>query len=256
MSNSSLISGTLLTTNCTKPRNHVIDRITPHYMAWNTTAKRCCESFLPKSRKASANYCIGIDGEIWLNVNESDRAWTTGSSYNDNRAVTIECANYTDSNRYGQLPSAVWNSLVLLCADICRRNNIDKIIYTGDDTGNLTKHKWYQDTDCPGPWLDKRFGDLATAINQQLNVNNVDNSFGGLYRCMVNTLNVRDKPSLSGTVVAQYHIDEYVLLDDWYTKSDGYVWGRYIGQTSNKYRYVAVGRDTGKIEFDDYLIKM
>ena len=98
MSNSNLISGTLLTNNCSKPRNHKIDRITPHYMAWYTDAKTCCESFVPSSRRASANYCIGKDGEIWLNVEEKNRAWTTGSSYNDNRAITIECANYMDSS--------------------------------------------------------------------------------------------------------------------------------------------------------------
>ena len=111
MSYSSLISGYLLSPNCTKPRNHSIDRITPHYMAAYSTAKSCCEWFCKKSTRASANYCIGYDGEIWLCVNEDNRAWTTGSAYNDNRAVTIECANLSN----GRLPDATWASLVKLC---------------------------------------------------------------------------------------------------------------------------------------------
>lgn len=79
---------------------------------------------------------------------------------------------------------------------------------------------------------------------------------GGTYRCTVDTLNVRDTPGLSGSVVAKYHEGQTVELDDWYKSSDGYVWGRYTGATSGKKRYVAVGRATGKPEADDYLVKV
>ena len=80
--------------------------------------------------------------------------------------------------------------------------------------------------------------------------------FGGTYRCTVGTLNVRDTPGLSGSVVARYHKGQTVVLDDWYKSSDGYVWGRYTGSTSGKLRYVAVGRATGKPEADDYLVRV
>lgn len=80
--------------------------------------------------------------------------------------------------------------------------------------------------------------------------------FGGTYRCTVDTLNVRDEPGLSGSVVAKYHDGQTVELDDWYKSSDGYVWGRYTGSTSGKERYVAVGRATGKPEADDYLVRV
>mgnify|MGYP002624305090 CR=1 FL=1 len=266
MSNSSLISGTLLTNNCSSPRNHTIDRITPHYMAWYTSAKTCCESFVPSSRKASANYCIGKDGEIWLNVEEKNRAWTSGSSSNDNRAITIECANYNDSGNghvVGQLPDKTWNSLVQLCADICKRNGIAKCTYTGDTNGVLTKHKWFQATDCPGPWLDKQFDRLASEVQAILDGSSPEpvptpepSGFGGTYRCTVSALNVRTGPGTQYSSVAQYHKGETVVLDDWYTSSGGYVWGRYTGASSGKLRYVAVGRDTGKVEDDDYLVKV
>lgn len=94
-------------------------------------------------------------------VEECNRAWTSGSYANDNRAVTIECANLAD----GSLTDACWASLVELCADICKRNGIEKLVYTGDDTGNLTMHKWYQSTDCPGPWLSHEFDRLAREVN-------------------------------------------------------------------------------------------
>lgn len=80
--------------------------------------------------------------------------------------------------------------------------------------------------------------------------------FGGTYRCTVDTLNVRDAPGLSGSVVAKYHEGQTVVIDSWYKVADGYVWGRYTGSTSGKLRYVAVGRATGKPEADDYLVRV
>lgn len=266
MSNSPLISGTLLTNNCYKPRKYKITRITPHYMAWYTDAKTCCESFVPAARRASANYCIGKDGEIWMNVEECNGAWTSGNYDNDNRAITIECANYNDSGNghvYGQLPDKTWNSLVRLCADICKRNGIAKCTYTGNVNGVLTKHKWFQNTDCPGPWLDKQFERLAREIQAIINEHSpqptptpTPTDFGGTYLCTVSELNVRTGPGTNYAVVAQYHNGDTVVLDNWYASNDGFIWGRYTGASSGQLRYVAVGRDTGKIETDDYLIKV
>ena len=79
--------------------------------------------------------------------------------------------------------------------------------------------------------------------------------FGGTYRCTVNKLNVRDKPSTSGKIVASYAKGETVVLDNTYTIADGYVWGTYIG-ASGKRRYIAVGKHTGKPESNDYLVKV
>lgn len=78
---------------------------------------------------------------------------------------------------------------------------------------------------------------------------------GGEYRVAVGELNVRAEPSLSGAVVASYSEGQTVVLDDWYTVAEGYVWGRYTGGTSGLKRYVAVGKPTGKPEADDYLVK-
>ena len=77
---------------------------------------------------------------------------------------------------------------------------------------------------------------------------------GGAYRCTVDSLNVRDAPNLGGKVVASYSKGQTVVLDSWYVVADGYVWARYIGAQSGKWRYVAVGKPTGKPEADDYLV--
>lgn len=80
--------------------------------------------------------------------------------------------------------------------------------------------------------------------------------FGGTYRCTVNSLNVRDAPTLGGNVVASYSKGQTVVLDDWYKIADGWVWGRYTGASSGKKRYVAVGKPTGGPAADDYLLKV
>lgn len=258
MTNSSLISYTKLSPNYTAGRNHIIDKITPHYMGGDCSIETCGEIFQPKARRASSNYGIGSDGRIGLYVAERNRAWTSGNSANDNRAVTIECANRPD----GSLTQACWDSLVALCVDICRRNNIAYLNYTGGPTGNLTMHKWFQDTDCPGPWLSKKFGELADTVNEILLGTKPsptpahDTDFGGAYQCQVQTLNVRAEPNLFSLVVASYKYGEVVNLDNWFIVADGYVWGRYTGGQSGMHRYVAIGRNTGKVEDDDFLIKI
>lgn len=261
---SSLIAGTVLTNNCTVPRNHAIDTQTPHYMAGYATGAQCAKSFVPAARRASANYCLGyLPNDIIGNVDEKNRAWTTGSSLNDHRAITFECANMSG----GALTNATWNSLVRLSADICKRYGKRKLVYTGRASWNslksdemlLTKHKWFQNTDCPGNWLDSRFGLLADTINKILADGKIPTpirSFGGMYRCNVAVLNVRESPNVYSSVVAEYHRGDIVMLDDWYISANGYIWGKYTADKSGKTRYVAVGKDTGKVEADDYLIRI
>lgn len=68
---------------------------------------------------------------------------------------------------------------------------------------------------------------------------------GGTYKCVADSLNVRDSPSLSGAVVASYSCGEAVTLDDWSTEADGYTWGRYTAY-SGAVRYLAVGATGGE----------
>lgn len=205
MGYSSLISSKVLTNNCYSGRKHAIDTITPHYMCWYTDGATCARSFVPSSRQASSNYCIGKSGDIVLSVDESNHPWTSGNYANDDRAITIECANYMDNSNghvYGQLPDATWSSLVALCVDICKRLGKKRLVYKGSANYSglsstdmlLTKHKWFQDTDCPGPWFDKQFDRLATEVTNKITTggnpqpaSNPENSYGLNYRAHVQT---------------------------------------------------------------------
>jgi len=167
MSNSKLVNYTRLSPNCSKPRNHVIDKLTIHHMAGNLTVEQCGSVFAPASRKASANYGIGTDGRVGLYVEEANRSWCSSNAANDNRAVTIEVANDEVGGNWHVSDTAL-AKLIDLCVDICQRNGISRINYTGDKSGNLTMHKWFAATACPGPYLESKFPYIAEQINARL----------------------------------------------------------------------------------------
>lgn len=136
------------------PRNQKISKITIHHMAGVMTAEACANLFKNASRQASANYCIGNDGSIVACADETtQRAWTSGSEWNDQRAVTIEVSNDKIGGSWS-ISKKAWNSMIALCADICDRN---KIIpkYDGTKNATLTEHRMFQATACPGEYIHK-----------------------------------------------------------------------------------------------------
>lgn len=167
MSNSKLVNYTKLSPNCNKPRNHKIDKITIHHMAGNLTVEQCGAVFAPASRQASSNYGIGSDGRVGMYVEECNRSWCSSNAENDHRAVTIEVANDGGAPNWHVSDKAL-SKLIELCADICKRNGIEKLNYTGDKSGNLTMHKWFAATACPGPYLESKFKYIAEQVNKKL----------------------------------------------------------------------------------------
>ncbi len=165
MSNSELISGTLLSPFCTAGRTN-ITKITPHHAVMvNASAMDIARVF--QYKQASANYCLGNSGDIVLSVDEKNRPWTSSSSWNDNRAVTIEIANSGGEPDW-KISAAAWDSLVNLCVDICKRNGMDELVFTGDETGSLTMHKMFAATRCPGEYLTEKMPQLAKEVTAKL----------------------------------------------------------------------------------------
>ena len=175
--NSSLVSYTKLSPNHSGQRTHSIDRITPHCVVGQLTAESICGCFTSPSVEASCNYGIGKDGKIALCVEEKNRSWCSSSRENDQRAVTIECAS--DLKDPYAMTTAVYNSLVKLCTDICKRNGKKKLLWLGDknktlnyspksDEMVLTVHRWFANKSCPGNWMYARMGDLASTVTAAL----------------------------------------------------------------------------------------
>lgn len=135
-------------------------------MAGNCSIETCGEIFAPTSRQASSNYGIGSDGRVGMYVPENRRSWCSSSNWNDQKAITIEVANIRAD---GYITDAAWNTLVNLCVDICQRNHIPKLIWTGDKYGSLTCHYMFAATSCPGEYLKGRMQLLADCVNAKLN---------------------------------------------------------------------------------------
>lgn len=175
--NSPLVSYTKLSPNHSGLRTHSIDRITPHCVVGQLSAESICGCFTSPSREASCNYGIGKDGKVSLCVEEKNRSWCSSSNANDQRAVTIECAS--DLNAPYAMNSAVYESLVKLCTDICKRNGKKKLLWLADKTKTLnyspksdemvlTVHRWFANKSCPGSWMYARMGDLAAKVTARL----------------------------------------------------------------------------------------
>ena len=180
--NSSLATVKMISPNRTPNRNHAIDTITIHCFVGQVTAKRGCEVFQPSSKQASCNYVVGYDGSIGLCVEEKDRSWCTGGtmkvngisgSSNDYQAVTIEVAS--DTKHPYAITEKAMAALIELCADICRRNGIKKLLWSGDMNlvgnpakQNLTVHRWFANKACPGDYIYQRLGDIAANVNAKL----------------------------------------------------------------------------------------
>lgn len=197
MSNSSLISYTKISPNRTSPRKKPIRKITIHHMAGNLTVEQCGAVFAPTSRRASSNYGIGTDGRIGMYVEEKDRAWTSSSPDNDNQAVTIEVANNTLGPNW-TVSDKTMASLIDLCVDICKRNGIQRLNFTGDKTGNLTMHCYFKSTLCPGPYLKSKFPYIASEVNKRLGAEAAPEPF--IVQITASSLNVRNGPGTSYTV--------------------------------------------------------
>lgn len=144
-----------------------ITKITIHHMAGKMSAKACADMH-HNGNKSSANYYVGYDGKISCGVDESRRAWTSSSPTNDYKAITIEVSNIKGEPNW-EVSDEALNATIALCVDICKRNGIKKINYTGDKNGNLTMHCWFTATKCPGPYLKGKFSYIAQEINKKLN---------------------------------------------------------------------------------------
>ena len=226
MSNSSLVNCVVKSPNHSGARTHTIDRISPHCVVGQLSAERIGGCFTSPSRQASCNYGIGKDGRVVLVVDEANRSWCTSSNANDQRAVTIECAS--DLTAPYAFNNVVYNKLVDLCTDICKRNGKKKLLWFADkntalnynpkaDEMVLTVHRWFANKSCPGDWMYARMGDLANQVNAKLGSGTVitpapaapttvtNNNYPAVpftVKVIIDDLNIRKTPN--GVITGKY----------------------------------------------------
>ena len=175
MSNSPLVSFTQISSAKNSPRKNKIDTITIHCYVGQVTVERMGRGFCADISTTSCNYGIGYDGRIGMYVEEKDRSWCSSNKANDHRAITIEVAS--DSEEPYAVTDAAYKSLINLCVDICKRNNIKELKWKADksligqvDKQNMTVHRWFANKVCPGQYLYSRHGQIAAEVNKRLGV--------------------------------------------------------------------------------------
>lgn len=171
--NSPLVCYTKLSPYNSGERTNPISKITIHHMAGNLSIETCGNVF--QSSNSSSNYGVGADGRIAMYVEEKNRSWASCSAWNDSRAVTIEVANSRSGGDWPVSDKAL-SSLIKLCVDICKRNGMKKLEYTGDKNGSLTIHSMYAATACPGPYLKSKLTYIANEVTKQLGSNVTSNT--------------------------------------------------------------------------------
>lgn len=217
-SKSSLVDFTKLSPNNSGKRTHAIDRITPHCIVGQWNVETIGNYFSNPKVQASCNYGIAKDGKVALVVDESMRSWCSSSNENDQRAVTIECSS--EKTTPFAFNDEVYNKLIDLCADICKRNGKNKLLWLKTKEATfaytpksnemvLTVHRWFKQKACPGDWLMARMDDLATKVTAKLNggiapepVKPVS-EFPYIVQVTASALNIRKGPGTNYPIVGQ-----------------------------------------------------
>lgn len=253
--NSSLATVKLISQNKTIGRNHAIDTITIHCFVGQVDARRGCQVFQPSSKGASCNYVVGCDGSIGLCVEEKDRSWCTGGykkvngvkvpirvngisgSSNDYQAVTIEVAS--DTTHPYAITEKAMAALIELCADICQRNGIKKLLWSGDKSlvgnpskQNMTVHRWFAPKACPGDYIYQRLPDIAAKVNAKLGTGTTPalpsapvSSVPYKVRITTTDLRIRKGPGTNNAIVSVIKPGIYTIVSE-ATGRGATLWGK------------------------------
>lgn len=165
MSNSALVNYTKLSPHYDSRGGHRITDITIHHMAGNLSVYECGEVF--QTRPASSNYGIDSQGRVGMYVQEKYASWANGNFASNQRSITIELANDRTGGNWHVSDKAI-NKCIELCVDVCKRNGIAKLNFTGNKYGNLTMHRYFMATACPGDYLASKFPYIASEVNKRL----------------------------------------------------------------------------------------
>ena len=165
--NSKLVSYIKLSPNYNDRKGKQIKKITIHHMAGNLTVEKCGALFADKKREASSNYGVDNNGRVGMYVEEKNRSWCSSNSTNDYQAITIEVANCGGAPDWKVSDKAIATTIEL-CVDICKRNGIKELNFTGDANGNLTLHKYFAATACPGKYLESKIPYIVKQVNAKL----------------------------------------------------------------------------------------
>lgn len=122
-------------------------------------------TFATPGRYGSAHY--GVEGNnVHQYVSEENGAWHCGDYWANMGTVGIETINSTGAPSW-LVSDATFNMLVKLVADIAKRNNLGVLKFDPDGyCPNLSAHRDWAQTACPGDYLYSKMTELAKRANE------------------------------------------------------------------------------------------
>lgn len=251
--NSPLVEFTHISPFRNSPRNQPITKVTWHHTAGVCSLEQFDEIVHRPGRNMSSNYMVDKDARVGLFCPESDRCWCTSSSWNDNRAVVLEISNSKAGGNW-PISDKVYKKCIELTVDICKRNGIKKLTYTGDKYGSLTFHRFFAATGCvpvdttevltPEGWKfirDVKIGDIIATANPntcELKFDRVENLVPVESRIVYTT---------RGMSVTSEH---RVLCNTLDSERIGYDFVQYGDLTGKEYRIPSAGVNLGSTGLD------
>lgn len=248
MSNSSLVTYKKIVSNKTTGRGgKKIDKIFLHHMAGSLTVKQCGNVFA--TRAASAHY--GVNGsQIGQYVDEKDTAWHCGNFAYNQRSIGIELANDGGASAKWHVSDKTIATAIKLIADICKRNGIEKLKFTGDLSGNLCMHCYCASTACPGPYMKTKFKYIAKKVNTLLDgLKNewLDHKTPFKVKVAAKDLYIRAGSGTSYKKVKEngsYYIKPGVYTIIAVKEGGDYAWGKLKSSTEKKPKWIALDYTT------------
>lgn len=218
--NSPLVSYTCLSPNHYGARGRKIDTITPHVVVGQLPLETIGAIFAQKSAKASSNYGLDKEGKVGMFVEEQNASWCSSSESNDRRAITIEIAS--DKIHPYAITNAAMDGLIELCVDVCKRNEIPKLLWKADKTligkvakQNITVHRWFKNKACPGEYVYSRLGEVAEDVNRLLVPSKPEIVGQTKIKVNVDVLRYRRGPGTNHPIVGQVRKGEvYTIVQE------------------------------------------
>lgn len=247
MSNSKLVTYTAKTNHYYSRGGKKIDKIFVHHTAGAMGVRDIGRVF--RNREASANY--GVAGkQIGLYVDEANGAWHCGNKPYNQRSIGIELANDGGARTNWHVSDTTINTAIKLIADICRRNGIKKLNYTGNLSGNLCMHCWTMSTACPGGYLKSsgKFKYIANEVNKLLGAPAektwTDRKCPFTVKVECQDLYIRKGPGIAKygrqTVDGSQFIKPGVYTITEVKTGEGYYWGKLKSSTGPNPRWIAL----------------
>ncbi len=212
--------------------NKGIQKIVVHYVGNPNTTAIANRSYFDNLRNqinvyASSHYIIGLSGEIIRCIPESEVAYHSGNLDMNYKSIGIETCHPDSTGKFSEITH---NSLLELCADICRRYKLDPsadIIRHFDVTGKKCP-LYYVNNQTEWDKLKQKIKNILNPVlfNEKIyvvirgdNLTKIANKFGASVEGIVKINNIVDKNKIvigqllkipsetnSNRVIAKYEV--------------------------------------------------